>query len=191
MEAKQLRATDYALSRRSYYADFWTVPAATSVAVAWLLSLHNFNPLVFFSSMLAGMIGWTFVEYSVHRWVFHGMNNKDHRVHHIYPDDFIGVSPLSTAMLGAFAFWFLTTMFGPMIGVGLLVGFVITYLFYLYAHDRFHHGNVKPGTYLARINAAHEYHHRRFKVNFGVTSPAWDYIFGTYQPNPVKPANER
>lgn len=184
--------TDYALSRRSYYADFLTMPVATSVAVIWLLTLHNFNPFVFFSAVLAGMIGWTFIEYSVHRWGFHGsFQRNDHTFHHMNPDDFLGVSPMTTAMIGAFAFWFLTTVFGALMGVGLLVGLVVAYLFYLYVHDKFHHKNVRAGTYIARINALHEWHHRRFRVNFGVTSPAWDFIFGTYQRNPVRPSNER
>lgn len=177
-------ASAYALSRTGYYADFFTVPFATMVAVIWMLSLHNFDPKVFASSMIAGFLAWTFVEYSAHRWLLHFVFNVEHRNHHLFPAAFIGASPLVTAIVGAFAFCFLTAAFGPIIGVGLLVGLVIGYLLYIHVHDRIHHGTITEGTYLAALNSNHSFHHRRFGSNFGVTSPAWDYIFGTYQRNP-------
>ncbi|MGH7175147.1 MAG: sterol desaturase family protein, partial [Minisyncoccia bacterium] len=74
---------------------------------------------------------------------------------------------------------------GPCIGVGLLVGLVMGYLFYIVVHDRIHHGNIREGSLLATLDANHEYHHRRFKANFGVTSPFWDHVFGTYQRPPT------
>lgn len=182
--AKEIFVSEYALSRRSYYADFFTMPAATSIAVLWLLTLHVFDPAVFVSAVFAGMVSWSFIEYGVHRWAFHGLQNKDHRAHHMFPVEFIGVSPVLTAALGAFAFWILTLVFGPLVGVGLLVGLVSGYLFYIFVHDRMHHGESKRGSYISRLTLDHDYHHKRFRVNFGVTSPLWDYLLGTYQRNP-------
>lgn len=179
-----LLLSNYALSRRGYYADFWTVPFATSIAVIWLFSLHTVTAEVFASAILAGLIAWTFIEYVVHRWGFHGFMSKEHRLHHIHPNDFIGFSPVGTAIIGAMSFWALTYALGPVIGVGLLVGLVIGYFSYIAVHDRMHHGHFARDSFLAKLNAAHEYHHRRFKVNFGVTSPFWDIVFGTYQKPP-------
>jgi sterol desaturase/sphingolipid hydroxylase (fatty acid hydroxylase superfamily) len=183
--------SSYVLKRRDYYADFLIVPAATSVAVAWLLSLHIFNAFTFTSSALAGLFAWTFLEYAIHRWFFHGFGSDEHRFHHIRPGEFIGFTPITTAIIGALAFWFLTVTFGPLIGVGLLVGLVVGYLFYLFVHDKIHHGGVRAGTYLAKLNANHDYHHFRFRVNYGVITPMWDYLFGTFQQNPARPMNER
>src|SRR5678815_4465653 len=182
--------TTFALSKAAFYADFLTVPAATTVAVFWMLSLHVFEPKAFASAVIAGFIGWTFIEYAAHRWVLHRTFRGEHREHHIVPEEYIGVSPISTAVIGALSFWFLTTTCGPVMGVGLLVGLVAGYLSYLFVHDRCHHGTVRGGSYLATLNSNHIYHHSRYRVNYGVITPAWDYIFGTYQINPVKPLNE-
>lgn len=189
--AIQETVSAYALRKRDYYADFITVPIATAIAVMWLLSLHIFQPVPFASAVIAGFISWTFIEYAMHRWVFHGLGRKEHSIHHIAPADFIGFTPLTTAIIGAVAFWFLTVALGALLGVGMLVGLVFGYLSYLIVHDRIHHGTVRQGTYLATLNSNHDYHHYRFRVNYGVITPVWDYIFGTYQLNPARPANER
>ena len=80
----------YRLSRLGYYADFFTVPFATMIAVVWMVSLHGFRPDVFASSILAGLALWTFVEYVTHRWIFHGTHNNEHRLHHRFEVAFIG-----------------------------------------------------------------------------------------------------
>lgn len=180
----------YSLTKSGYYADFVTVPFATAVAVFWLLSANTFVPLLFANGLLAGLFSWTFLEYATHRWILHRTHAREHRFHHIFPEEFIGVSPVTTAVIGAFSFWFLTTFFGPNLGVGLLVGLVTGYMAYLYVHDRVHHSMIRGGGYLADLNRNHAYHHDRFRVNFGVITPAWDIIFGTYQKNPAKPLNE-
>src|SRR5678816_1403443 len=96
--------SSYVLNRRDYYADFVIVPAATTVAVCWLLSLHIFNPVVFVGSAFVGLFSWTFVEYAMHRWFFHGFGSEEHRFHHIRPGEFIGFTPITTAIIGAITF---------------------------------------------------------------------------------------
>ena len=178
-------ATSYGLSKRGYYADFVTVPLATSVAMIWLFSLHTVNAAAFGLAVITGAGAWTFAEYAIHRWSFHGNGPaatyaSEHRMHHIHPAEFIGASPVTTALVGAFGFWILTLLFGPALGVGLLVGLVLGYLFYIFVHDQMHHSTM-PGKYFAKLNAAHELHHRRFKVNYGIITPFWDHVFGTYE----------
>jgi sterol desaturase/sphingolipid hydroxylase (fatty acid hydroxylase superfamily) len=169
------------LSRRAYYADFLTVPLATSIAIFWLFSLHQVRPEVFASSIMVGAALWTLIEYLAHRWVLHAFASREHRFHHIYPAAFIGVSPLGTAGIGAIGFFLLTCLFGAVIGVGLLVGLVSGYLLYVHVHDRIHHGDYRDGTYMGYLRALHDWHHKRFRVNYGVVTPIWDILFGTYQ----------
>lgn len=183
-------ASEYALSKESYYADFFTVPFATSVALVWLFSLHTVSPIIFGAAVVVGFIAWTFLEYVIHRWFLHRAGAKEHRFHHIYPAVFGGARPLTTAIIGAFGFFALVGAFGAVIGVGLLVGLVFGYLAYFAAHDKMHHGRVKSGTYLAKLNAAHDLHHRKYGVNYGVLTPFWDIVFGTYAVNTARPRNE-
>lgn len=179
---------DFALSKRSYYADFLLVPPATLIAIVWLFTNHTPVRLdVFVSSVLTGALAWSFAEYAIHRWVFHGKSlwlRQQHGYHHMRPAALIGVSSVATTIFGALTFWALTMVFGPVIGVGLLVGFVLGYLAYIVAHDRFHHGAENAGSMMATLNRNHDFHHRHFRMNFGVTSPLWDMIFGTYQRPP-------
>lgn len=176
---------EFELSRRGYYADFFLVPVATSIAAIWLFTNHAVPLEVFTSSILVGVIAWTFAEYAIHRWVFHGKSlfmRKQHAFHHMRPHDLIGATSIFTSIFGAVAFWGFTATFGAVIGVGLLVGFVSGYLAYITVHDRFHHSeSIKPGSTLAKLNRNHDFHHRRFRMNYGVTSPFWDIVFGTYQ----------
>ncbi|MGH7175588.1 MAG: hypothetical protein ACREGR_04505, partial [Minisyncoccia bacterium] len=102
-----MRAQGYVMTKRSYYADFFTVPIATTIAVIWLFSLHTVAAHHFGSAVIAGVLAWTVIEYAVHRWVFH-VYSVAHREHHIDEDGFIGMSPIATAIIGALAFWVLT-----------------------------------------------------------------------------------
>jgi len=189
------RASEYQLSKFGYYADFFTVPAANSIAVAWVFSEYPVSLKVFAAAIMVGFTGWTFLEYAFHRWGFHGAPRRtrlEHALHHIRPADYIGASSGVTGMIGGISFFVLTFIFGPQIGTGLLVGLVAGYIAYIYVHDRMHHAaSFRAGSYLAFLHSNHEFHHRRFKVNYGVTSPLWDYVFGTYVRNQTKMENER
>lgn len=50
-------------------------------------------------------------------------------------------------------------------------------------HVRFHHhdADARLSRYVAFMNRHHAGHHRGGRGNFGVSSPIWDFVFGTYR----------
>lgn len=58
-------------------------------------------------------------------------------------------------------------------------------------HYMQHHGSVPPGTHLERMKRYHLRHHFQTvasDLGFGVTSTAWDYMFGTLLHLPQLPS---
>jgi sterol desaturase/sphingolipid hydroxylase (fatty acid hydroxylase superfamily) len=176
-------SSEFTLTKRGYYADFFVTPIAIAIALVWLVTTQGFRPEYLASAALAGIVLWTFIEYAVHRWVFHGPTwlNSQHTVHHIQPSEYIGASSTVTGFFFAISLWLLTSVLGACLGVGVFVGLLIGYLAYIVIHDRFHHGQLRKGSVLAKLNSNHDFHHRHAKANFGVTTPLWDIILGTYQ----------
>ncbi|HSU86634.1 MAG TPA: sterol desaturase family protein [Chthoniobacterales bacterium] len=137
----------------------------------------------------AGILIWTFVEYTMHRWVFHYEPKSRwgkrfhfmlHGVHHDYPNDAsrlvmppIVSGPLAVIFYGMFALLF--GRLAPAVFAGLLAG----YLFYDTLHYATHHFSMKRGVWLwlKKYHMRHHYHDDH--IGFGVSSPLWDYVFGT------------
>jgi 4-hydroxysphinganine ceramide fatty acyl 2-hydroxylase len=62
---------------------------------------------------------------------------------------------------------------------GVLVGVWAGFLYYESVHYRVHF-NLSGSGFIARQRRTHFYHHfTNNRVCFGVTSPLWDYVFGT------------
>jgi len=170
--------SNYRLSATRYYADFVTVPLAILAACIFGNQLAS---EAFVSSVMAGVLTWSLAEYWIHRSLFHGVEpfKAEHRVHHIRPPDYIGASPWLTAAVIAVGGPVAFASLGSTVGAGFFAGILTGYFAYIFVHDRFHHAR-GLGPVLAWLHARHEYHHRRERVNFGVTSPLWDLAFGTY-----------
>lgn len=127
---------------------------------------------------LSGAALWSFVEYAVHRWAFHGPLWGIHQGHHKHRDDdrrvnvpFLLSFP-TVAMLYAIAY-----PFGP-VAFGLLGSFLLSYvnfeLFHFGVHQRW------ASKILRNARRHHLRHHIvDLKTGYGVTSQLWDHIFGT------------
>jgi dihydroceramide fatty acyl 2-hydroxylase len=174
------------LSRWSYFLDFALVPAAASglLFLAWWRGL---GAGVITAAIIVGAIGWSLAEYWIHRSVFHGRTPFEpmHQMHHRLPKDMIGLA--SWATFAAFGgIWLVAEVFaGLAIGSAFTAGVMAGYLLYCGIHVRFHHhgDDAKLSRYIAFMNKHHVGHHRGGKGNFGVSSPIWDFVFGTYRPS--------
>jgi sterol desaturase/sphingolipid hydroxylase (fatty acid hydroxylase superfamily) len=138
---------------------------------------------------LCGAAIWTFVEYTMHRFVFHyeprsswgkRLHFMVHGVHHDYPQDAsrLVMPPLVSLPLAALFYALFHLIFGrvaPAAFAGLLVG----YLFYDMLHYATHHLPMKGsvGLFLKRYHLRH--HYQDDHAGYGVTSPLWDHVFGT------------
>ena len=144
----------------------------------------------FFVLFFAGLFCWTFVEYALHRFIFHFVPNKPwalrlhfifHGVHHDYPSDAKRlVMPPSLSIPLATAFFFLFNALLPAGNVfAFFAGFISGYLFYDITHYAIHHFNFK-GTFWKKIKQHHMLHHyQNPNKGYGVSSPFWDKILGS------------
>ncbi|HNQ61551.1 MAG TPA: sterol desaturase family protein [Bacteroidia bacterium] len=143
-----------------------------------------------------GFMLFTFVEYMIHRFIFHFnvKNEKEeklqyniHGIHHEFPrDKFRLVMPPLISILIAFLFYFSFKIFFGNAGYLLFSGFCAGYSTYLLIHY-FIHARKPPSNFLRYLWIHHSLHHYQSEeAAFSVSLPLWDYIFGT-MPTKSKP----
>jgi sterol desaturase/sphingolipid hydroxylase (fatty acid hydroxylase superfamily) len=146
--------------------------------------------LATFVLMLAGVFFWTFAEYVLHRYVFHyigprfwqrRMHFVIHGVHHDFPHDADRlVMPLGASIpMGATIYIALRLTLGPDLADPVMSGFGFGYLAYDGTHYAIHHFRMSSrwGKWIKRHHMIH--HHTGAHARWGVSSPLWDWIFGT------------
>ncbi|WP_438021007.1 sterol desaturase family protein [Sorangium sp. So ce315] len=139
---------------------------------------------------LAGLFLWTFAEYVLHRYVFHyvgprlwqrRMHFVLHGVHHDFPQDADRlVMPLGASIpLGVVFYTLFRVIFGPVPADPLFAGFGLGYLVYDGTHYAIHHFRMSSrwGKWIKRHHMVH--HHTGEHARWGVSSPLWDWVFGT------------
>ncbi len=172
------------LTRLGYFLDFALVPIA-AVALLLLGRRWGLDAVAGASAVLTGLLAWSLAEYWIHRAVFHGRLGFEamHEMHHALPKDLIGVASWGTFAGFAVVWLLFASLAGPAIGAGTTAGFLLGYLVYCAVHIAIHHRAARGfGRYGALMLALHQGHHRGGRGNFGVSSPLWDIVFGTYQP---------
>jgi sterol desaturase/sphingolipid hydroxylase (fatty acid hydroxylase superfamily) len=150
---------------------------------------------------LAGLLLWTFAEYVLHRWLFHYQGPRFwqrrmyfviHGVHHDFPSDSDRlVMPLGASIpLGAMFYLLFGLLVGPVLVGPLFIGFGIGYLAYDGTHYAIHHFRMSSryGRWIKRYHMIH--HHTGASARWGVSSPLWDWVFGTMGESPKGKATE-
>jgi dihydroceramide fatty acyl 2-hydroxylase len=144
--------------------------------------------------VLLGVLLWTLAEYTLHRWVFHYTGPRPwqrrmffiiHGVHHDFPQDSDRlVMPLGASIpLGVVFYGLFHLLVGPLAGP-LFVGFGLGYLAYDGTHFAVHHFRMGSslGRWIKRYHMIH--HHTGLDARYGVSSPLWDWVFGTMGDDP-------
>lgn len=152
--------------------------------------IKQINTLEIFSWVLAGLLLWTFTEYTLHRFVFHWDAKSRagkyfvflfHGLHHDDPQDPTRlVMPPVPAILIVIFLWMSFSLIFPDQYIDILMAnFLIGYLCYDYIHYATHHFPMTSpvGKYLRKYHLQHHYSGEDSK--YGVSSPLWDYIFNT------------
>lgn len=174
--------------RIAYRADFLLYGAAVSMLSLLLVAAsppgHGAAEL---GLMLAGLLGWTAVEYGLHRFVLHGLPpfRRWHLLHHQRPAALICTPTLLSASLVAGLVFLPAALLGDRwLAAALTLGLLIGYLGYAVTHHAIHHAR-GGGGWLRRRRRWHALHHRRGGRPrcYGVTSGFWDRVFGTVQPS--------
>jgi sterol desaturase/sphingolipid hydroxylase (fatty acid hydroxylase superfamily) len=139
-----------------------------------------------------GVLTWTLVEYTMHRWVFHYQPTSRwgkqfhfllHGVHHDYPKDAsrLVMPPVVSIPLALLFYGLFLLVFGR-IAPAAYAGFLGGYLFYDMVHYATHHFSMKRGVWLFLKKYHMRHHYDDDHVGYGVSSPLWDYVFGTRAP---------
>jgi sterol desaturase/sphingolipid hydroxylase (fatty acid hydroxylase superfamily) len=181
----------------------WTLPGLWAIpAVIYLLyrsaNSAGHEPASIVWLFLAGILGWTFVEYWLHRWVFHAAPSRNkvlrtvqfmlHGYHHEFPDD-PGrlVAPPVMAVPIFVILTSLVILCFPQNWPAILAGTFFGYLCYDWVHYYTHHGRHRSalGKFMRRFHMEH--HYKNANSQFGLSSPLWDVIFLTYR-RPTSPA---
>lgn len=146
---------------------------------------------------LAGVLFWTLFEYWMHRTLFHWEKYPKlhfflHGIHHEYPsDEGRQVMPPGASLAIAIPMWFLCqAIFGTGLGLCFFGGFVGGYVWYDTTHFWTHVGKAKSrwGKWLKQHHMRH--HFQDHDQRFGVSTPFWDYVFGTMPKADEKPAKK-
>lgn len=136
-----------------------------------------------------GFLTFTLLEYLAHRYLFHmepstkikaKIQYSVHGVHHEYPKDKdrLAMPPLLALIYVSIFFFLFRLLLGENVFAfvpGLLTGYS-TYLFVHFAVHAFQ----PPKNFLRVLWVHHSIHHYKDSERaYGVSSPLWDYIFGT------------
>ena len=136
-----------------------------------------------------GILVFTFVEYWMHRSLYHmdtttewrkKMQYTMHGVHHEYPKDKsrLAMPPIFGITLALVLLVIFYILMGEY-AYAFFPGFLYGYTGYLLVHYLIH-AYPPPENFFKALWVNHSLHHYKDgKVIFGVSSPLWDYVFGT------------
>ncbi len=172
-----------------------SVPAILYLPVIALMFYRSIefglSPYYIFALFMIGILIWSFTEYILHRFVFHfipksGWGKKIHfmfhGVHHDYPNDStrLVMPPIVSIPLAIVFYFGFMKILGARYLPPFFAGFIAGYLAYDLTHYAVHHFSLhgKVSLYLKQHHMRH--HYMDPDNNYGVSSPMWDFVFGTY-----------
>jgi sterol desaturase/sphingolipid hydroxylase (fatty acid hydroxylase superfamily) len=171
------------------------IPITILLSIAAFLLYYAFRhtnlPAVYIPFLfLGGFVFFTLLEYLAHRYLFHMKPDKEwkkkfvytvHGVHHEFPKDKDRLAmpvPASLFLSGFFFVLFYALMDTRVFGF--LPGVITGYCLYLFVHYIVH-AYQPPKNFFKQLWVNHSMHHYKDSNQiFGVSSPFWDYVFGTY-----------
>ncbi|MFK2877041.1 sterol desaturase family protein [Rhodanobacter hydrolyticus] len=161
-------ATDFLVSFALLGASFW---------------LDHSRPLLSALVFLLGLFIFSFIEYAFHRWLFHGalrLFERGHTVHHEQPLGYDSLPfffpPAVVVLLAAALALALPAATALLLSGAIALGYALYGFSHLVIHrrGRFNHPLVRKWA------AVHHVHHHHPDKNYGVTSPLWDFLLGTW-----------
>lgn len=177
----------------------WSVPLIVYIPVVmFFLYQAGGNPLLtgmgIAGLFLSGVFAWTLTEYLLHRFVFHYEPTSNigkrlhflaHGVHHDYPNDSLRLvmPPVISVPLAVLFYWFFRALLGETYLPAFFAGFIVGYICYDMIHYATHHAPMTTTGVGLWVKKHHMRHHYQTDDRFyGVSSPLWDYVFGTMWP---------
>ncbi len=193
---------------KSNYLEFFTHIHPAVVVILWLPVAIYFMTRAVLSraeevsgiylpvGFLFGIILWTITEYTLHRFVFHYEPRSPrqeriiflfHGIHHAQPQckTRLVMPPAVSIPMSLVYYGLLNLILGTLLGIPQWIwpiysGLVVGYLAYDLIHYATHHFPMRHGIlkFLKRYHMQH--HYKTPNQRFGVSSPFWDLVFGTF-----------
>ena len=171
-------------SKVAYAADvalYTAAVAAGSIALLTLGPAAQWGPLS--ACVAGGLLGWTVLEYGLHRFVLHGLApfSRWHLEHHQRPTALIcAPTLLSASLIGGLVYLPALLASDGWHALAFTLGVLIGYLTYTVTHHATHHWRAR-GPWLKERKRWHALHHRsgRPAACYGVTTDVWDRVFGS------------
>lgn len=181
------------------HVPWWLIPLVWLPVVGALLVLasawRGLAPVTVAWLAGAGFVGWTLLEYVLHRFLFHWRPTSAlgrqlhfliHGIHHLDPWDRTRLvfPPLAGFLVATPIFLLLWAAFPLGVALAVMGGLLTGYVVYDMTHYHVHHRKCRTrwGKYLKAYHLAH--HHKHWQAMYGVSSPLWDIVFRTGRPRP-------
>jgi sterol desaturase/sphingolipid hydroxylase (fatty acid hydroxylase superfamily) len=155
----------------------------------WSVTSTGFSPPVTIALFFGGWFVYTWVEYQVHRRLFHIATTTEwrkkfqhtmHGVHHHHPKDKdrLAMPPVLSIAVATVVLLFFRLLIGDY-AFGFTAGFLVGYASYLLVHYLVHIHR-PPKNIFRHLWINHSVHHyKNGDKIFGVSTPLWDYVYGT------------
>ena len=173
----------FAESRLNYWASY-AVDFSCGILFAWLGHRSHLSWPVTLISFIAGLLTFSLIEYSIHRWLLHNPRTLFfplHEAHHLHPDEPSAfLFPTSLIILGLV--WLLCVRVLHLYPASFFISGIAAGYFCFGALHHLEHTtriNQIPFRWLQHRWAAHSVHHHLDQSNFGVLTSFWDFVFGT------------
>ena len=141
----------------------------------------RFGLLASLATVAVGLLVFSLIEYSFHRWLFHvgrSPMREGHDKHHDDPHGYDALPfffpPLGMLLLAGVLALFLPTAIALLLAGSTAAG----YAAYGVAHTIIHAFRFRHRA-AVKWAANHHIHHHHPDCNFGVTTPLWDIVLGT------------
>jgi 4-hydroxysphinganine ceramide fatty acyl 2-hydroxylase len=174
------------------------IPLLWTPLILYYVYLTSFE-LTFQNSVcyfISGIFSWSLFEYLLHKYLFHMdafmpdnfqfalVHFIVHGIHHILPNDknrLVMPPILSFSILLLMSPLFYLIPLKNAYLFAFKAGFFTGYIIYDLIHYYLHHGKPKHNSFLGKLKKYHMQHHYTHHYSkFGLSSPIWDYVFGTY-----------
>jgi sterol desaturase/sphingolipid hydroxylase (fatty acid hydroxylase superfamily) len=171
-----------------------------STLLYWSITHTSLSAGITISMFILGFIAFTWVEYMIHRYLFHmstftkwreKFQYTVHGVHHEFPKDKerLAMPPVLSVTIATILLLLFRLVMGDF-AFSFLPGFLVGYAFYLAVHYMVHVYQ-PPKNFLKTLWINHAVHHYKHgEYIFGVSSPLWDYVYGTLKEKRLPITNE-
>jgi 4-hydroxysphinganine ceramide fatty acyl 2-hydroxylase len=161
----------------------------SSALLYWSVTHTSLSAWTTIGMFSLGFVFFTWIEYIVHRWVFHmgtftqlreKIQYTVHGVHHEFPKDKsrLAMPPLLSITISTVLLLLFRLVMGDFT-FSFLPGMLVGYAYYLSVHYMVHVYQ-PPKNLFKWLWINHSVHHYKHgEYIFGVSSPFWDYIYGT------------